>query len=285
MAVTSGVGPPVVLDGPLPLAPEHCLLSVPGVLVTEDDNHWMNGGVVYPYPPDEPVNWDPCSVGTYRTKVEGDAIVLPYFSSFVAYLPITCSSGYVGDPDMFRDRASLALDAVISFAVEQALSQGVDQSGNPFFTDGNMTTPAGTSALSPKIGLRWLEETIGATGRQGLIHATPAVVAAWDFLDLREDPREMDVLESTVGTQVASGGGYIGAQKLSERLLGHAVPSGKSWAFATGPVQVRVSETIVTDVSESLDRSDNNLTFRAERYVLATWDAEVQAGVLIDWTI
>ena len=33
-----------------------------------------------------------------------------------------------------------------------------------------------------------------------------------------------------------------------------------------------------------LDRSDNVLTFRAERYVLAIWDGALQAAVLVDWS-
>lgn len=270
---------PVTLDGPLPAPPEHCLLSVPGVVVP-GDGHWLSGATIYPYPVDEPQTWEPCSVGTFRTKTEGSGVPLPQFSPFVSYLPITCSAMGIGDPVEFRGRAEIAMDAVISFSVEQALSQGVDQSPNPFFLDGNETVLAGGVAVSVQAGLGYLEHTIGQSGRQGLIHATPSVVAAAGFNYLREEENEGPVVTAN-GTPVACGGGYIGAH-----LLGHSSPTGsQAWCFATGPVQVRMSPVELLDISEVLDRSNNDVTFRAERYVLADWDTEVQAAVLIDWAL
>ena len=38
------------------------------------------------------------------------------------------------------------------------------------------------------------------------------------------------------------------------------------------------------DITEVLDRSNNDVTFRAERYVLVEWDTVLQAAVLVDWT-
>jgi hypothetical protein len=38
------------------------------------------------------------------------------------------------------------------------------------------------------------------------------------------------------------------------------------------------------DINGSLDTSNNDVTFRAERYALASWDTALQAAVLIDWT-
>jgi hypothetical protein len=54
--------------------------------------------------------------------------------------------------------------------------------------------------------------------------------------------------------------------------------------FATGPVEIRLGPGIITDLVETLDRSDNTVTFRAERYVLATWDTALQVAVLVDWS-
>jgi hypothetical protein len=44
----------------------------------------------------------------------------------------------------------------------------------------------------------------------------------------------------------------------------------------------------MTTAKESLDRSDNIITFRAEKYVLAIWDGIddeelAAAAVLVDW--
>jgi hypothetical protein len=269
------VGPALDLDGPLPVAPEYSLLSIPGVVVA-DGGRWLNGVNVDGYPCDVPSLWEPCSEGTFRTKSDESDQPSPRFDSFVVYLPITCSSLGMGDPDAFANRAERALEATLSFGVEQGLSQGVVGSLNPFFGDTNATLLAGGAAVTPEVGLRYLEDAIGATGRKGMIHATPATVAAWEFEALRTN----SILETVNGTPVASGGGYIGA----DPAAGASPAAGQAWAFATGPVEVRLAGVTITAISETLDRSDNTVTFRAERFVLPLWDGCLQAAVLIDWT-
>ena len=55
--------------------------------------------------------------------------------------------------------------------------------------------------------------------------------------------------------------------------------------LATGPIEVFMGPTVTFDTRSSLDRSDNTLVFRAERYVLSVWDTALQAAVLVDWTL
>ena len=72
---TMTFGPPIVLDdGHLPVAPPHSLLKTPGVLKDPEDEHWLSGATVYPYPNDPPRDWDPCSTGTFRQKSEGTGV-------------------------------------------------------------------------------------------------------------------------------------------------------------------------------------------------------------------
>lgn len=267
-------GPPVTLDGPLPVAPPHSLLKVPGVLQEDGSDRWINGVTVYSYPDDLPATWDPCSAGTYREKNEGTGVPLPVFASFVVYLPITCTAMGIGVSDEFANRAEIAMNAVESYAVEQQLSQGVGIGTNPFFADTEATILAGGAAVTPDVGLAYLEDAIGATGKQGMLHATPAVISRWF------DQDSFDALVTANGNKVASGGGYIGA----DPALGDTPAAGQAWAFATGPVEVRHSPVAVMDIREVLDRTTNDVTFRAERYVLAEWDTALQAAVLIDWT-
>lgn len=270
------VGPARNLDGPLPpVAPEYRLLSVPGVLV-EGDLDWLNGVNVWGYPVETPSLWEPCSEGTFRTKSDESSWDQPRFDSFVAYLPITCST-ISGDPEEFARRAEAVLDATISFAVEQALAQGVVGSTNPFFGDTNLTQLGG-GAVSAQAGLNYLENAIGATGRGGMLHATPGIVSAWNLVNLETN----GVLRTTNGTPVASGGGYINTDPAG--LAGSDPSVGQEWAFATGPVKVYVAEAPNLEVSEYVDRSDNVITYRAEKFVLAMWDTSLQSGVLIDWT-
>jgi len=274
MSITA-VGPALAVDGPLPAAPPFSLISIPGVVVGDGDR-WMNGVNVDGYPADTPSLWEPCSTGTYRTKEEGGDLPQARFDPIVAYLPITCSALGNSDWRAFAARAERALQATISFAVEEALSQGVILSTNPFFADANLDilSPA---AVTPAVGLSYLEDAIGATGRAGIIHATPGTVAAWDDIEAVEG-----VLTTVNGTPVAAGGGYIGA----DPVAGATAAAGQAWAFATGPVQVRLSEMLLVgdDINGTLDTSNNDLTFRAEVYALPVWDTALQAGVLIDWS-
>jgi len=85
------------------------------------------------------------------------------------------------------------------------------------------------------------------------------------------------------GTPIAVGRGYIDA-----RPDGDSAPSAcQSWAFATGPVQIRRTEPFVNpdDIAEALARSTNDVAFYAERDYLHTWDRELQAGVLVDRSV
>lgn len=270
------VGPALAIDGPLPVAPEYSLLNTPGVVVANPGDRWINGVNVYGYPSDTPETWEPCSTGTFRTKSEGGEQPQARFDAYTIYLPITCSAGYMGSWEDFARRAEVALEATQSFAVEQALSQGVTLSINPFLGDSNVDVVAG-GPFTPEVGLRHLEDAIGLTGRQGMIHATPAIVAAWEFEALETRPG----LRTPNGTPVVSGGGYIGAD-----ANGSAAAAGQGWAFATGPVEVRLSEMqlVGDDINGALDTSLNDVTFRAEKFALATWDTALQAAVLIDWT-
>ena len=279
MSTFTAVGPALDLDGPLPVAPPHSLLKTDGVVVSEDATRVLNGVNVWGYPTGCSSLWDPCSDGTYATKNDDSEQPLPRFDSFVVYKPITCSSISMGDPEEFARRSERVLEATLSAAVESALAGGFDPSTNPFFGDTNVddVTPTPGTAVSPGVGLSLLEEAIGATCRQGMIHATPAAITAMQAFPIG-DMADMRLI-TAVGTPVVSGMGYQGID--TPFLPDPGV--GEAYMFATGPVQVHLGPLVMTNVKESLDRSDNVITFRAERYVLALWDTALQAAVLVDW--
>jgi len=279
MSTFTAVGPALDLDGPLPVAPPYSLLKVPGVLQPpgSEGGRWATGAVIDSFPVDTPFDWEPCSTGTFRVKEEGSESPLPRFDPFGIYIPLMCSSPSVGGRwEAWKSKAEAVLEATQSWGVERALAAGVDGSTNPFLGDSNVTVLGG-AAGTPDVGLSWLENAIGATGRQGLIHASPAVAAAWGFNKLETG----DALYTVNGTPVAVGGGYANVT-----VDGDDPGDGEDYAFATGPVEVRLSEAILLsdDIAESLDRSNNDVVIRAERYALATWDTALQAAVLIDWS-
>jgi hypothetical protein len=227
-----------------------------------------------PYP-----EWSQC--GGYPTGVicgallRTEGIGVGQFSrldSFVVYKLITCSSS--GGDGGFRSLAVLERDA--PSGVEEALAAGVDQSSNPFFGDADVAVLNSGTAVSPGVGLSFLEEAIGATCRKGMIHATPAVISALQAFPFGD--MEM-ALETANGTPVVSGMGY---QDVDTPWLAEPGAT-EDWIFATGPVEVHLGPLVMTDISETLDRSDNTVTFRAEHYVVSIWDTALQAAVLVDW--
>lgn len=272
------VGPALGIDGPLPVSPLHSLLKTEGVVVDRDATRVLNGVNLWGYPEGCPGLWEPCADGTFRTKSDNSTMSLPRFDSFVVYFPVTCSTISIGgDPDELVRRAEQVLKATESAGVEEALAQGVAQSTNPFFGDGNVSILNSGTAVSPGIALSHLEQAIGDTCRKGMIHATPAVIAGLQAfpLDGSEDTR----LETANGTPVVSGSGYQGVDTPAL-----STPTAtQDWVFATGPVEVHLGPIVITDIKETLDRSDNTVTFRAERYVLAVWDTALQAAILVDW--
>jgi len=124
------IGPPVAIDGALPAAPLYSLLST-ATVVDDQDEHWGVGAQVFPYPPDLPSSFDPCSEGTFREKDAGTAPAIPIFGAFTAYLPITCSS-LSAHGDWFQERARAAFNATQSYAIAAELSQGI---ANPLAYD------------------------------------------------------------------------------------------------------------------------------------------------------
>ena len=280
MSTFTGVGPATTLDGPLPVAPEYSLLNTLRALGNvREDSRIFNGVNVWGYPSDTPSLWEPCSSGTYRDKESDSDWDQERFDGLVAYLPITCST-ITADPEEFARRAELTLAATLSFGVEQALAKGVTGSTNPFFGDTNLSQLGGAAVL-PQAGLNFLENAIGQTGRQGMIHATPGTVSAWNFVNLVTEGTD-GVIRTANGTPVASEGGIYNTDPSGKTGSDPAV--GQEWAFATGPVLVYLEDVVSLTPREYIDRESNEIIYHAERAILPLWDTSLQSGVLIDWT-
>ncbi len=286
MATFTAVGPALDLDGPLPVAPEYSLLSSaadsdndPVITVITTNERVFNGLNVWGYPTNTPSLWEPCSSGTYRDKNDDYDADIERFDGLVAYQSIVCST-ITQAPEETAMRAQVALNAKLSFAVEQALAKGVTGSTNPYLGDSHLTQLGGAAVL-PQAGLNFLENAIGATGSQGVIHATPGVVSAWNFVNLVTDNGEGHI-ETANGTTVVSGGGYINTDPAGK--TGSDPTVGQEWAFATGPLKIYLAESVTLSPAQYIERDTNTITFRAERYVLPLWDTSLQSGVLIDWT-
>lgn len=280
MSITA-VGPALDLDGPLPVKPKYGLLDIPGV--RHDAYRELNGVVVYGYPEEVPQSWEPCSSGTFRTKDEGAGVSTPRFDAVGLYVPITCSALSVSNNgNTWRDfarRAEVVLEATLSYGVADVLAKGVVGSANPFLGDAGVTKLNGGASTAALNALAFLENAIGETGRKGMIHADPATATAWAwYLEDRDGDVKYTIAN---GTPVSISGGYTGGL-----ANGSSAAAGTSWAYASGPVEVYVGEATLVgeDINGTLDTSNNDVTFRAERYVLAEWDTSLQSAILVDWT-
>src|SRR4051812_30944246 len=185
-----GCGPLERVDGPLPLRPLYGLLmaaEAPAAGVTfvpdadgEGVERWMNGVEVFPYPPTNGEAWDANSVGTDRTKSDGDSVSdFPIFGPMVAYVAESCSSYKVWNQAEYQQRAFAAFNAVESGIVAGEFMRGSAITGNPHLADGNGAFPNADAATSIRDGIALLEQEIADSGRMGLIHVSPAVLSSF----------------------------------------------------------------------------------------------------------
>lgn len=311
-----GFGPLLPIDGPPPIAPLYGLLQAAAapaggvrfVVDTESGptdeetaralgliegmraggERWLNGVEVYPYPPDLADVHDPCAAGSIQQpKGHGSDLKHPQFGAMTIWIAETCTAYNVPSQEEYKARAVAALEAVQSAGVAHELLTGARMPLNPHLSDGNGTFPNGDAATGVGYGLALLEAEIAKSGRQGLIHCSPqvATIARERFaLD-----NKSGVIRTINGIVVIPDFGYVNGASPH----GHPAATGtKEWMYATGPIDVRRSETFVLpgDVAEAMDRGTggassgrpNSITYLAERYYLADWDTEVQAAVLVD---
>jgi hypothetical protein len=277
----------VPLEAPLPAPREYDLLSA-ATLIDPTSDRWLGGAWTGGDAPGPAYTHDPCSTGTERVKIGPGDIVTQMRGRFVVYLSGFCTAAHIGpDPTFWTDRLKLVFQIYEGAAVERVLATGDGHLGafGSYLGDPNMEVLGGGAVTSLR-ALELLETRIAQRGG-GLIHAAPATATAWASETLVTSSRGQMV--TTLGTRVAVGAGYIGV-----RPDGQAAPaSDEEWAFASGPIQIYRDpniQTIGDNYAQTLDRSNNDVLFIAERPYLFNWiarndpaDADhLQAGVLID---
>ena len=173
----------------------------------------------------------------------------------------------------------IVFDATLSAAVESALATGVDQSSNPFFGDANVDDVTSGTAVPAYVALSLLEEAIGETCRQGMIHITPA------FWRRPGGNRSTWLPPATWGRCCRSTAPLLCRHGLPEHRHPVSGDPGhtEDWAFATGPPRVYYGAVRIDKLCGGVEVDTNIITFRAERYVFALWDATLQAAALMDW--
>lgn len=278
------------VDAPLPQQPRHTLLTSANIISdASEDDRWINGVAMRPWPADMPTAFAPCNEGSSAgPKATGTFAAELDFPAFTVLLAGTCTSrGIVNDAD-FRSRISQLLAVREAWRVEREFAEGPVVSGNGgvYLAEANVAgapvTPLnGGANTNPTNGLALLERAIADTGEAGMIHA-PVEVATYWLEQGHNVHEENGKLVTNLGTIVVPGRGYRGhlPNSTATPLTATALA-----VYATGLVDIRRSELFLnpTKLSEALDRGNNVVSYWAERYYAFDWDAaRLRAYVRID---
>ena len=226
-----------------------------------------------------------------------------FYDPFQVEVPYECSS-FGWQATEYERRAMDQLELGKSKAMEAEYWTGNKIPTNPSLVgstpndDDHILNPGGAAApvaVSPGIALILFAQALAncGTGSRGYIHATPALVERWsnltaiapalvsslggfaDFIDSEEvlvTPARCDI--------VVSGSGYPGTGPIGQPPPG----PNEVWAYATGPVQLRMGEPelIPKTIEEALDRATNTVTYRGELTAAVTDDLCCRFAILVD---
>lgn len=279
MSEITAVGPRLGIFGPPPVSPTRGLTKTAGVVVEDTEGRWMNGVNQTSYPPPASADsWVPCLTEADTKDTTSDPLATQ-FDPVAIFLRVECSTLSL---EGLKERAAVSLEAATTTLVEKILvggeAAGISPNVNPYLGDSNITIIDPIVAYPPREALALLEDRVATDyGARGMIHATPGTM---DMLSSILEEDDTGTVYTQAGTPVIPGLGYVGAQ-----AAGNAPDFGQQFLWASGPVEVRMTPITVTDLVSSLDRSNNLVSFIAERFVLVTWDTALQAAVLVDWAL
>jgi hypothetical protein len=301
MSVGVGLGLPDVVAAP-PVLPAAHGLRDSAIVVPEDGSRWELGFEYQAETCWDVSAWDPSCLPALdndeavpKSAAQGFGTIVPY-SPFVLETAVTCWSG---EPwEEFEKRALNRLDEGTSFGLEREFWTGALRgalSTNPLPVDAEpnfsladldgavdvsecRSVLNGGTAVTARQGLALLQGALAgcAPGGEGFIHASPTLVTLWSEYLTDEDDRLVTKVKRNI---VVAGGGYpdTGPQNV-------AAAAGTAWAFATGPVLLRLSdgEVLGDGVGENFTRPTNDVEARAERYAAVYTDPCRVFAILIE---
>lgn len=205
---------------------------------------------------------------------------------FTVYAGFTCSTWALAEEERIA-HAEIRLSARESQAIEEEMWKGSLAQANAWpnpFLAGPATTKltAGASTSPYPYALGNLQDALAeclGSDLAGVIHAPRSTVTLWQSLHMVSrgtDGRIRDLY----GNLIVAGGGYDGSSP-----SGVIDATGKTaWAYATGPVKVITGPVYITpdDTAEAVDRSTNDITWRAERTAIAAYDPCCVFGINVD---
>lgn len=280
-----------------PPRPRPAAVSLVNSAVTPDQQaevgpvggRWQQGFRFTPEPCGNGWVEDPCApeprdTPARGTQVEGEpyALVTPDRCTATGFQ----QADYVGRAQRLMLRRQSALIAAELWSGELAAAAGWPNqtlvgTGDPEDTPDELTN----GPASAVVALACLEQYLAACGLgdRGMIHMTPQLASHITSVAPGALRREGGLLLTVLDTIVVPDAGYPGSGP-------GGVPAGASqWAYATGLVQIEMSEVMVLpgELAQALDRSTNTVEYFAQRLAAHAWDgcchgaAEVDLGVCL----
>ena len=212
------------------------------------------------------------------------------FEPFIVTAGDTCSTYSRADADVFKQRAVRKLNACISRRIEREVYLDFSELGNPAIASDAAVDVSEDTALQPHIALAKIEEGLGANGcgQRAMIHVTPFIL---NVLIHNTNGQVTQVVDpqtgviryyTAMGNQLVAGYGYTGADP-----DGEDPDSGTEWIYATAPIVIHLGPVLVTPdtMAQALSRGTNDVTFYAERAVVAAFDTSCgQLAAKVDRT-
>jgi hypothetical protein len=139
-------------------------------------------------------------------------------------------------------------------------------------------TPTPGTGVKAKYALALLERALGdcGCGINGTIHMTRDVATTLGLKD------KGGHLVTSLGNTVVAGAGYSGVGP-----DGEAAPDGKVWAYATGPVTVRLGSRDVSPIEYTAAdiAKTNTVIYQVDQVAAVTWNSCCHFAVLVDLSL
>jgi hypothetical protein len=226
----------------------------------------------------------PGSPGSANTVYSAD------YAPFVIEATDGCRTSMGYTPEERKSRAADALELMTQKAVEREFWNngwtGVNSATNrSLVTAADTVTLLGGTPQKPRRAIAALEQALAdhGAGTLGSVHVTRDALSMLK-LDVGNDPNS-DTMYTPGGNLLIGGVGYPGTGP-----NGEARTTGNVWAYACGPVQVRLSPVKVSDEPSKITgpagvesfSTNNTLVYTAERFAAVTFNGTRVYAVLMN---
>jgi len=285
----------VVKDNATPEPALYGLLSSAVTVVNDTSEHWQNGFFYETLDCLSEVKLTSiCNAAASVTAIEpSGADSFRRYDTFNVQTMFKCSS-MSRRPEEVAEIAERAAEACVQKALEQEFWGGAlakvaaedwnanndEEYPNRYLASENAVdvTPTPGTGVKAKYALALLERALGdcGCGISGTIHVTRDVATTLGLKD------KGGHLVTSLGNAVVAGTGYSGIGP-----DGYPAPAGKVWAYATGPVTVRLGARELSPIEYTAAdiANTNTVIYQVDQVAAVTWNSCCHYAVLVDLSL